>query len=127
MTTPAGVYPFSTMDGKPIPLDIIKPTGLIPKSFTAVGDSSFVVPSDAVVGVFISNQACLIRFGATVGAPVDATEIPNTILIPADMAVTVALTAGTCYVRGLTASGTVYLQLMEKWAALALPTQFTKK
>lgn len=127
MTTPAGVYPFATQDGKAIPLDVIKPTGVIPKSFTSSADSLLTIPADAVVGTFTTTKACIVKFGSVISSLADGVEILNAILVPADSTVTVALTPGPAYIRGLSESGTVYLQLIEKWVGLALNTQYSRK
>jgi len=127
MTAPANVYPFSTADGKAIPLDIIRPMGLIIKTFT-IASASFTIPTDAVVGVLYSTSPCVVRFGTDISLPVtDGAEIADAVLVPAEMAVTVALTAGTAYVHGLIESGTLYIQLIEQWAGLALSKQYSRK
>lgn len=126
-TPPVGIYPFATQDGKAIPLDIIKPKGIIFQSFTAGASAQITIPADATVGVIFSDKACAIGFGVDVPALVANTYYPTTALIPVGSIVTLALTPGTAYVRGLTDSGNIWIQLIEKWAGLALNTQYGRK
>jgi hypothetical protein len=65
--------------------------------------------------------------GQTIPALVNGTLYEDMFLVYTDTIITVALTAGPIYVKGLSESGTLYIQLVEKWAGLALPRQFTKK
>lgn len=128
MSTPIGVYPFATQDGKAIPLDIIKAKSVIMQSFIAGAGTAITIPATATVGVLISDKACLLRFGTTLPASLIAnTEYADTVLVPSGSIVVVAMTPGTAYVRGLSEAGTIYIQLIEKWAGLALNTQYQRK
>lgn len=124
---PSGVYPFATQDGKPIPLDIIKSAGFLWQSFIAGVGSRFDIPPDKTVGVLIATTACLVTFGTDLSDFMSNKVYNDTILIPADSPVTVSLIPGKAYVRSLTSPGTLYIQLIEKWAGLALDKQFTRK
>lgn len=131
MTTPAGIYPFSTQDGKSIPLDIIKPTGIMVRSFPAAGGivSHCTIPDGSVVGVLTSSVECIVRFGA-VDIPatlVDDTLYTNAVFIPAGAIVAVVLPAGILSVIGRGAAGTLFIQLIEQWAGLGLPNQYGRK
>jgi len=126
-TVPSEVYPFATQDGKAIPLDIIKPSGIITKTFTLAA-ASFTIPAGYKVGTFLATVGCLVRFGATLPNPlVDATLYEDTLLVPNDTIVTSSILSTTVYVKGLAESGTLYVQLIEKWIGLALDKQFTRK
>lgn len=127
MTTPAGVYPFATQDGKAIPLDIIKPISIITKTFVSGSDSSLVIPSGAVVGTITATKDCILRFGFAVGSLVDGAELSDSVFLPENATITLALTVGTAYVRGIANSGSIYIQLIEKWAGLALNAQYQRK
>lgn len=121
------VYPFATQDGKAIPLDIIKPSGLIFTNFTDSADVSITIPEGYPVAAIIANTACFIRFGDSIGTLVENTFYNNLLLIPSNTITIVSLIVGSAKVRGLTDSGSVYLQLIEKWAGLALDKQFIRK
>lgn len=123
----AQVYPFATQDGKAIPLDIIKSAGLIVKSFSLTAEL-LIFPEDKPVGMLIASKACVLRMGQTLPDTLsDAVEYSDTILLPTNMAVICALTAGAWYVKGLTETGTLYVQFIEKWVGLALDRQFIRK
>jgi hypothetical protein len=121
------VYPFSTQDGKAIPLDIINPAGVIYQVFTNTASSLITIPGNYTVGTFKADADSIISFGADLGALVANTLHANTIFLPANVIVTSVIVPGSAYVRGLTASGTVYLQLIQKWAGLSLTTQLVRK
>lgn len=128
MTTPAGIYPFATQDGKAIPLDIIKPEGILLQTFGVGSSSSFTLPEGSLVGTFTATSACLVRFGTDLPGSLAAdTLYAETLLIPAETTVTCALTAGLVYVIGLVEEGTIYVQLIKKWAGLALDRQYLRK
>lgn len=126
MSTPVGVYPFSTQDGKAIPLDIVNPAGLIFKSFVAGSGASFTIPAGKTVGVFFCNADAIISFGADMVSMAENTVHSKALLVPANTTLTTAFEAGTAYVRGISGSGIMYLQLIEKWAGLGLPTQYVR-
>jgi hypothetical protein len=121
------VYPFSTADGQAIPLDIIKSSGLVKKDFTALSTGSFTLVAGEV-GVLLASAPCLVRFGTTIPEVLlDGTLYSDMYLVPRDTVITVSLTAGIIYVRGIEEDGTLYLQLIEKWAGLALAKQYSRK
>lgn len=127
MTDISQIYPFSTQDGKAIPLDIVQSKGFLFKSFTLTA-ASFTVPADKLVGVCFASESCLIRVAQTL--PSSLTEdfdYSDTLLLPKGMAVTTVFTPGIYYVRGLDLAGTVYIQFVEKWVGLALERQFGRK
>lgn len=124
---PEGIYPFSTQDGKAIPLDIIKPRAVIVQPYLVSAGATFQMPSYAVVGVLMSDTGCLVRFGeegivATPGMP-----ITDCIIVPAGGIITTVLTPGDVHVLGLAKGGTLYIQLIEQWAAMGLATQYGRK
>lgn len=126
MTTPAGVYPFATQGGDSIPLDIIKPSGLLKKTSLASGSSSFVIPAGYSVGIFYCTEDAVVSFGADNTTLVEGTVSDETLFLPADAFVTSAFDAGTAYVRSISVNGILYLQLIEKWAGLGYNNQFTR-
>jgi hypothetical protein len=121
------VYPFATQDGKAIPLDIINPKGVIPVAFTQVV-KAFVIPDGYEVGALYSTEDSLVRFGNTIpNALVDGTLYDNAVIVPSKAMVTSGITPGNVYVKGLSASGVLYIQLIEKWAGLGLQMQYGRK
>lgn len=129
MTTqiPSQVYPFATQDGKPVPLDIIRPAGLIKIDFINSAVANFILPDTYTEGIILATSACLVRQGSTIPSIVNGTFYQDMFLVYTDTLITVSLLPGTIYVKGLTDSGTLYLQLIERWAGLGLPKQYIRK
>lgn len=124
---PSQVYPFATQDGKPIPLDIIRPAGLIQIAFNNSSSVNFTLTNTYTEGIILATSACLVRQGTDIPSIIDGTFYQDMFLVYTDTLITVSLLPGTIYVKGLSGSGTLYLQLIEKWAGLALPKQFIRK
>lgn len=128
MTTPANVYPFATQDGKAIPLDILRPSGIMILTFQVATESFFIIPNGYEVGIFFSPTWVLARFGQPFTVPVlNNTLYTDALIIPSGTMTVASLTQGPCYIKGLTENGTLYLQLIEKWAGLALDKQYIRK
>jgi len=124
---PSQVYPFATQDGKPIPLDIIRPAGLIKIDFGNISNVNFTLADTYTEGIILATAACIVRQGSTIPSIADGTFYQDMFLVYTNTLITVSLLAGPIYVKGLTDSGTLYLQLVEKWAGLALPKQYIRK
>ena len=123
----AQLYPFSTQDGKTVPLDIIKPAGLLVQS-TALEVASFLMPSYSQVSVIFSSTACLLRSEVTIPEIVSGESYPDLLFIPADIAMTVALLPDTTYyVKAIETPGVLYIQGIERWAGLGLDRQYHTK
>lgn len=132
MGQPVGVYPFSTQDGKAIPLDIIRPKGLIICAFTPAAlltVSHCTIPDGTVVGVLTSSAECIVRFGPEDIPSVleDGTLYEDTVFIPAGGGVTVVLQPGPISVTGTNKAGALFIQIIDQWAGLGLPTQYGRK
>ena len=122
------VYPFATQDGQAIPLDILRPSGLVLIAFTDSASVELEVPDDQSVAIFIATSTCAIQFGSVLPAPlVGSTLYPDTLLVPAGQAVASVLSPGLCSVLGLSSDGQLFVQFIEKWAGLALDRQYTRK
>ena len=120
-------YPLSSPEGTPIPLAIIKPSGFIKKTFTTTVSGSITIPSAVEIISFLSTANCLISFGGTATAPSDGVNQVNILHVVKGMRVTAAPTATTFTVIGETSSGILYCQLIDKWAGLALQTQYSRR
>ena len=127
MTTPSELYPFATQDGQSIPLDILKPNGLLIIPFTTASAKSITLPDTAPVAMFISSEACIISFDADISSvPVD-TFLSKVLIVPFGSIVSSYIPSLPIQVRGLDSDGTLYIQLIEQWAGLALAAQFRRK
>ena len=120
-------YPLSSPDGDPIPLAVIRPLGLIKKTFTTTVSAAITIPDSVEILSFLATANCLISFGGTATAPVDGTNQANILHVVKGMRVTAAPTATTFTVIGETTSGILYCQLIDKWAGLALQTQYSRR
>lgn len=121
------VYPFSTQDGKAIPLDIIRPSGLLYRNFNASSEIDLIIPTGYPIAAVIANEVCLIKFNGSIGIFDENIVYTDLLLIPANTITIVSITPGTGAIKGIINSGTAYFQLIEKWAGLALDKQFIRK
>lgn len=128
MTT-ANRYPLSTPDGKAIPLDLIKPLGVLRLSFTAAAHNSQTLPSAYQDKIFTaySTEDCYLDFKATPAAVIDDVVSTDTLFIPAG--VLIAFISNSLYIaaRGSTASGIVQIQIIDIWAGLLLESQVNRR
>jgi len=136
MATPRQVYPFATVDGKPIPLDIIKPSGLQIISVDDATGGSLVAPAEMIdpglVVVFMASDLCLVKIGDA--TPPSAASfaagalVEDCIIVPKNTLVTTWIKAETAALgaRAILGTVTLYVQYIERWAGLALPLQYRK-
>lgn len=127
MSTPSEVYPFATQDGKAIPLDILKPSSFVYFSFVSAAKTDIVIPQTSSVAIFLASETCLVSFEASLVGITAGVEYTKTLLVPKDVIVASVIQGLTAQVRGLTASGSLYVQLIEKWAGLSLEKQYGRK
>jgi hypothetical protein len=120
-------YPLSTADGKSIPLDVIRPLGLLFKTFTSVVSADIAVPGTCEIISFTATEDCIICFGSAASVPADGSLLSNGVFIPQNLRITVAPTAATFTVIRHTADGYVAVQFIDKWAGLALETQYSRR
>jgi len=117
------LYPFATQDGKAIPLDIIRPQGLIQVPFTLTW-ASLVIPAGYEICVFRATEDAIIDISGTAAvANVDGTAYNNHLFIPKGYIVTAAITVGTVKIIGASAVGRLVIQALKKWSSLSLPRQ----
>lgn len=120
-------YPFATASGDSIPLDVVKPSGLIVKSFLSSGATgNIALPADVEAIGLLASEDCIVRFGAAASVPADGVNLSNAIYVPAGMHIIAAPPADTFSAIGHTANGTLIVQLIAKWAGLSLDTQTTR-
>lgn len=127
MSLPIEIYPLATRDSQSIPLDIIRPEGVLVTGFAANADSPLDIPAGKEIGIFTTTGAsCIVTFGSSVGAIVDNELKTNSVFIPEQSTMTVQLIGQSVSVRGLAEAGTLVLQLVTTYAALGAPQQFQK-
>lgn len=123
-TTPAGIYPLSTQDGRDIPFDIIKPLSLIFYTLAANVVKTINIPTTVKLAYVYSRVDCLVRFNAT-ALPypvVQDTVYSDAIFIPAATPVSVVVNSGVGSILPFT-SGNIYISFVEQWASLSQPIQ----
>lgn len=112
------LYPFSTLDGKVIPLDILRPLGALRVSFSAVGTALQDLGIDTPILVLRASQNCFLRFGAVATIPT-STILPNTLYLPATEVLVVAPNSSYFSIVSDGVDGVLDIQLIERWRGLA--------
>jgi len=125
--TPQDNYPFSTRDGKVIPLDILRSKSLIYQDFTNLASADVTIPAGVSVVIFLATESCVVVPETTEAILMSPdTPLLKAIMIPKDHVVVAAIAPGGAKVRGLTASGRIYVQAIEQWVGLGLDIQYKK-
>lgn len=123
-------YPLSTADGKAIPLDIVKPSALVFIAFensSGSGSTLVTIPDRTEILSVVTDEDCLIRFGAVASIPASGVLLSNAVFVPAGMQIMLAPPANTLSVIGTGPdTGTLAITLMDKWAQLATSLQTSR-
>lgn len=120
------IYPFSTQDGKAIPLDILKPSHLFHIPFTTTS-SSVELPENVQVAMFMASVSAIISFGAAVSFAGGSWNQVDSLYVPKDIIVSSTIKDRTLHIRGVAEPGSLWVQIIEKWAGLALTKQYSRK
>jgi len=125
MTAPKELYPFSTQDGRAIPVDIAMPVSLVAFSFTANTPQGIIIPAGFTTCYVFASKDCILRLNNTAlpAGLVSGTEYDNAIFIPGNLPMTLLLAPGNAQLLGGANAGTLYLNSIEQWAALHQPAQ----
>lgn len=117
-------YPLTTQDGKAIPLDIIKPSGLIFQDVTALAWSSLTIPSGMDLAMFRATEDIFVDLNGVQTIPLPVATFHNSVLlVPKGFVVASTINAGTLRAIGVSKAGRIYIQGIQKWAALSFPRQ----
>lgn len=119
------LYPFSTQDGKAVPLEIVKPLSLVTWTTVANTPKAIVIPAGAAAWVY-STKDIVLSFEDTAlpAALVQGIVYPNAIFIPALTPMVIELIAGPAYLLSVEVA-TFYLNVITQYAALAQVRQTT--
>lgn len=121
-------YPLSTPDGTPIPMEIIKPHSFVQKNFIAgIVSAAVAVPTDVEIMSITTTEDCIIKFGGTAALPVDNTPLLDSMFIDKNVRICLAPKAATFTIMGISLDGVANIQFIEKWAGLAVQTQYQKR
>lgn len=122
-------YPLSTPNGQSIPLDVVKPIGLLRINFNS---SSFTSATDLAstyadkVFIATTTEDCYIHIGATPAVPVSGIMQVDTIFIPAGATLSFVMDSLKIAAIGVTAVGRLDIQICETWAGLAIAAQINR-
>lgn len=120
-----GIYPLSTQDGKNIPLDVIRPKSLVSYGFKGDAATAITIPAGFALCWAYATQDCFLCI-APVNLPsslVDGTPYPFTVFIPAGTPIVIMVVPGQASLLGFGSQGTLILNWVEQWAALAQQQQ----
>lgn len=123
---PLDNYPYTTEDGTPIPLDIIRPKGIIQIGISTT-EALLNFTDLTGVAMFYATQDCYVVFAPSFGSVVNNTLKLNTLFIPKNHVVSSTINALSCSVKSLSTTGILIVQLIEKWSGLTLDTNFGKR
>lgn len=125
------LYVLSTSDGKSIPLDAVWPLRAIRKSFASNIHTALTIPADMELVSIRATADILVDFDNAATYPVaDGSAYANALFVAAETIYTVRL-PNTGAVRIVPAvaglAGTLYIQEIQKWAALGLKRQLVNR
>lgn len=134
------LYPFATNDGKAIPLDVIRPYGVVRKSFTNdTATTALDIPATIQVIAMLSNKDCLVQFATSSAAAtafsdgvlkVDAVFIPAdilTVLVPPVDKRSYSIIGAFTPIDGDDLEGQLVIQMLQKWAGLSALAQIPRR
>lgn len=117
-------YPLTTQDGVAIPLDIIKPSGLIFQALTSSAWTSITIPLKTDLVMLKASEDCILDMtGLAAIAFVEGAYNAKALYLPKGFVVAVAIDPGVIKARAVSTATVLYIQGIYKWAALSLPRQ----
>lgn len=112
------LYPFSTSDGKVIPLDIIRPVGTLRLAFTSgVASATATLDSLYPIVVLKASADCFVSLGGIAVVP-NETLVPNLTHLFAGDTEVIAARLDSITVIGDGTSGNLTVTVIEQWAGL---------
>ena len=126
MTLPRELYPFATQDGKAVPLEIIQPTAMVMLDITT-SYSTLALPDSLNLAAIFASCDCVIDLTGAATTLTSGTLYNSMLFVPASTVVMAKLETVTAKIRAVSDSGVIFIQGVERWAALNLARQFTGK
>ncbi|WCD44274.1 hypothetical protein Tiera_018 [Polaromonas phage Tiera] len=112
------LYPLSTEKGDAIPLEVIRPLGVIPVALTEAG-VVIEIPADWKIASFYSDKGCFVQFNRSAPADLINAELLEDVLwVPPGIVVATVIAGPACVVSNT--AGVLVIQGMQKWAGIAL-------
>lgn len=116
-------YPLSTLNGQYIPLDVIRPSGLIKVSYlTASASAAAALPASTELLLVRSTTDCFIKFANSAATKPTSIVVADTLYLRRGEIQVVSPMALFYSVIGDTANGDLFIQILETWQSLSLDT-----
>ena len=129
MSDLAGRYPFSTADAQSIPLDIIRPEGvvIIPIAHNSPS-TAFTLSTSLDCFSFHADVQCLVKFAASSAvapSPVENVLLNDCLCVPANTVIIVSppIDKRSVSVISTKGNGKLVIQYLQTWSGLALKNQ----
>lgn len=133
MSDVQGRYPASTSSGEAIPLDIVRPVSCLSAAFTAgASTSAFAIPATVkMISIYVSKDAILTFAAASASAAalVDGVAVDDTYILVEGTITTLSPPVGceSLALRGVSVSGTAFVNFLETWSGLSTAAQTTRR
>lgn len=124
------LYPLTTGDGVPIPLEIIRAEALLRVAIGANAHEEFTIPTDWETISIWADKDCVVHKGNTATYPVPVESVMyDALFVEAGTTTSVYLEAGVYRVVPLRAaeSGILMLNKFTRWAGLAQKVQVVRR
>jgi len=116
-------YPLSTLNGQYIPLDVIRPSGLIKASYlTASASAAAALPAGTELLLIRSTTDCFIKFANSAATKPTSTVVADTLYLRRGEVQVVSPMSLFYSVIGDTIDGDLFIQTLETWQSLSLDT-----
>lgn len=128
-----GRYPLSTADGQSIPLEVVRPHGVVSKTFLSSSPGvDMTIPSTIDIFSILCDQDCIIKFaasGASASALSDGVLATDVAVVIRDVLTVLSppIDKRSISLRGLSANGTALISYYENWAGLSTQPQLTRR
>jgi len=122
-------YPLSTADGQSIPLEVVKPLGVLRMPFTAASFNSQTLAETYLDKIFVvsASEDCYLSFASSASALVDNSVVPESLYIPAGLSIAFVSNSLHLSTIGVSTSGVLHVQIIDTWAGLVLEAQVSRR
>jgi hypothetical protein len=123
------LYPFSTEKGEAIPLDVVRPLGVVVASLSANAAATLNIPSSYAEVSIRSTIDAMVDFTGTATYPLVG-PYSSALLLHKDVVHTVQLpSTGNVRIVPVNAgeAGKVLINSIQKWAGIGLNRQLTRR
>lgn len=122
------LYPNATLDGQPIPFDVLLSSGIIIQPFTNVAVDNVAIPTETELLILYSDQNCFLSLSAAIVLPANGAFGAGIHYIPANCMKIIDPDGATAFsVIRQTANGTLVVECAYKWMDAKKVTQFNNQ